>query len=175
MAYTVIRTDLMDGTDERTELVSVRYAPSATKTAIENGSAVLLNGLEAGSRTIYVGATPAKNSDPNAIVVIASPEVEYDKKVFDLSTYINVAGKICRAYRLENHAVFSITKEGFGNEDLAPAVGQVVELMAGTKWNNVASLTAGSTQIGKIIDKNVIGNKTFFAIEVDLADAVSGS
>lgn len=42
MAYGVVRTDLMTGTDVRSELVSVRFKASNNAAAIENGNVVKL-------------------------------------------------------------------------------------------------------------------------------------
>lgn len=161
--HAVVRTDKMTGTDDRSDIVSVRYQPSSTKTAIENGNVVLLNGLEANQREVYVGETPAKDSALKDIVLIATPEVVYDG-IRGLDQFTNEAGKIARGYRLVEHDIFSVTEEALANA--SPAVGQIIELKAGTKLNNVASATSGATPIGKIIDKNVVGAYTFYAIEV---------
>lgn len=45
-------------------------------------------------------------------------------------------------------------------------IGNVVELQAGTKLKVVSSATNGSTVVGKIVDINVVGRFTFYAIEV---------
>lgn len=168
MAYAVVRTDKMIGTDVRSELVSVRYQPSNVKTAIENGNVVKLGALETGSREIYKGVTPAANDDITAIVLIASPEVMYDERKRNLDDFINEAGTIARGYRLHKHDIFSVTKEALDGAE-TPAVGDVVELKAGTKLNVKAAATgatSGSTVVGTIIDKNVVGRYTYFAIEV---------
>jgi hypothetical protein len=168
MAYAVVRTDKMIGTDVRSELVSVRYQPSNVKTAIENGNVVKLGALETGSREIYKGATPAANDDITAIVLIATPEVMYDERKRNLDEFINEAGTIARGYRLHKHDIFSVTKDALDGAE-TPAVGDVVELKAGTKLNVKAAATgatSGSTVVGTIIDKNVVGRYTYFAIEV---------
>ena len=168
MAYAVVRTDKMIGTDVRSELVSVRYQPSDTMTAIENGNVVKLGALETGSREIYKGATPAADDDITAIVLVASPEVMYDERKRNLDEFINEAGSIARGYRLHKHDIFSVTKDALDGV-ATPAVGDVVELKAGTKLNVVAATsgaTQGSTVVGKIIDINIVGRYTYYAIEV---------
>lgn len=168
MAYAVVRTDKMIGTDVRSELVSVRYQPSNVKTAIENGNVVKLGALETGSREIYKGATPAANDNITAIVLIATPEVMYDERKRNLDEFINEAGAIARGYRLHKHDIFSVTKDALDGAE-NPTVGDVVELKAGTKLNvkaATAGATGGSTVVGTIIDKNVVGRYTYFAIEV---------
>ena len=50
--------------------------------------------------------------------------------------------------------------------DGTPAKGKIVELQGDTKAKVVASATNGSTVIGTIIDVNVVGRYTYYAIEV---------
>ena len=62
-----------------------------------------------------------------------------------------------------------MTKDALDGAE-TPAVGDVVELKAGTKLNVVAAATgatSGSTVVGKIIDINVVGALKYFAIQVD--------
>lgn len=165
MAYAVVRTDKMIGTDVRSELVSVRYQPNGTKTEIQNGNVVKLGDLETGSREIYKGATPTANDDLTAIVLVASPEVMYDERKRNLDEFINEKGAIARGYRLHKHDIFSVTKDALDGV-ATPAVGNVVELKAGTKLNVAATATSGSTQVGKIIDVNIVGRYTYYVIEV---------
>ena len=54
----VVRTDKMFATDNRAGLVSVRYQPGDTMTAIDNGNVVKIGALEEGSREVYKGVTP---------------------------------------------------------------------------------------------------------------------
>lgn len=166
MAYAIVRTDKMTGTDVRSELVSVRYQASSKNAAIENGNVALLGALEADSREVYVATAPAANSPIAQIVLIATPEVMYDH--YDLTLFRNEEGTIARGYRLHEHDIFSVTAEALAAA--SPAVGQFVELAAGTKLKNVASFTSGSTKVGKIIEKQVIGSQTFYAIEVGKID-----
>lgn len=163
--YAVVRTDKMFATDNRAGLVSVRYQPSDVKTAIENGNVVKLGALEKDSREVYKGAAPAANTPVNEVVLVATPEVMYDEHKHNLDDFINEAGKIARGYHLHSGDIFSVTKEALDGA-ASPAVGNLVELKAGTKLNVVTSATSGSTQIGKIIDKNVVGRYTYFVIEV---------
>lgn len=171
MAYAVVRTDRLTGTDDRARLVSVRYNVTSTvegqtvytPTEIENGSIVLLGDLEEGSREIYVGTAPAANSELADVVLIANPEVMYDERLRGLDKYINPAGKAIRGYRLHTHDIFSATAEAF---DGTPEKGKIVELKAGTKMKVVSSATNGSTGIGKIIDVNVVGSYTYYVVEV---------
>ncbi len=162
----VVRTDKMFGTDNRAGLVSVRYQDTESKyLEIQNGNVLLLNGLEAGSREVYKGIVPTANSALTDVVLVASPEVMYDERLRNLDDYTNEAGKIARGYHFHAGDIFSVTKEALDGIE-APAVGNVVELKAGTKMNVAASLTSGSTKIGEIVDINVVGRYTYYAIEV---------
>lgn len=163
--HAVVRTDKMFGTDNRAGIVSVRYQPSNTKTAIDNGNVVLLGDLETGSREIYKGATPAANSPLRSVVLVASVEVMYDEHKHNLDEFENVAGAIARGYYLHENDIFSVTKDALDGVE-SPAVGNIVELKAGTKLNVATSLTSGSTQVGKIVDINEVGRYKYYAIQV---------
>lgn len=169
MAYAVVRTDKLTGTDDRARLVSVRYQPVDSESnenvaaEIENGCFVLLGDLEDGSREIYIGTDPEADSALSEVVLVASPEVMYDERLKSLDQFINVAGKAARGYRLHTNDIFSVTADAL---DGTPAKGKVVELQDGTKAKVVTSATSGSTVIGKIIDVNVVGRYTYYAIEV---------
>ena len=171
MAYGIVRTDKMAGTDVRSLLVSIKYlgAGGSTPTAIENGNVLKIGALITGEREVYVGGNVAATDKITDIVLIASPEVMYDERKRNLEDYINEAGKICRGYRLLSGDVFSVTKDALAGA-ASPAVGDVVELAAGTKLNIKAAATGatdGSTVVGKIIAKDVVGKITYYAIQVD--------
>ena len=92
----------------------------------------------------------------------------YDERLRNLDDFYNEAGKIARGYALHTGDIFSVTKDALDGA-ATPAVGDVVELKAGTKLNVVAAATgatSGSTVVGKIIDKNIVGRYTYFAIQV---------
>lgn len=152
MAYGVIRTDRLHGTDNSADLVSVRYSPDSTNQPIENGNAVLLGALDTSNREVFVGATPAVNSALANIAIVAEPEVLADERMKLLSDFRNEAGAVVRAYRPRSGDIFSVTAEAITPiVATAPAVDQIVELDAATKLKLVASLTVGSTKVGTVI------------------------
>lgn len=161
----VVRTDKMFATDNRAGLVSVRYQPGDTMTAIDNGNVVKLGALETGSREVYKGGTPAKTDAISDIVLIATPEVMYDERKRNLDEFKNEAGTIARGYRLHTGDIFSVTIEALSAE-ATPKAGDIVELDAGTKLKVVTSATEGSTTVGAVIDVNVVGRYTYYVIEV---------
>ena len=158
----VVRTDKMFATDNRAGLVSVRYQPGDVMTAIDNGNVVKIGALEEGSREVYKGATPAADDKIADIVLIASPEVMYDEHKHNLDEFKNAEGAIARGYRLHTNDIFSVTKEALTGEK--PAVGKTVELTADTKLKVAASATG--TEVGTIIDVNVVGRYTYYVIKV---------
>ena len=161
----VVRTDKMFATDNRAGLVSVRYQPGDTMTAIDNGNVVKIGALEEGSREVYKGVTPAADDAIKDIVLIASPEVMYDERKRNLDEFQNAAGAIARGYHLHTNDIFSVTVEALTCA-ATPEVGDIVELDAGTKLKVVASATEGSTVVGSIIDINVVGRYTYYVIQV---------
>lgn len=168
MAYAVVRTDAMAGTDVRGQLVSVKYmgADGATPTAIENGNVLKIGALMTGEREIYIGGAVAANDKIDDIVLIASPEVVYDERKRNLDDFVNEAGKACRGYHIHSGDTFSVTAEALSGTG-TPVVGNIVELTAGTKLAFAASATTGSTKVGRIIAVDVVGRYTYYAIKVD--------
>lgn len=165
--HAVVRTDLIDGTDVRSKLVSVKYlgADGSTPTAIDNGNVLAVKSLVSGEREVYVGEAPEADSSIDDIVLIASVETMYDERKKNLDEFENEAGDICRGYRLGHGNIFSVTKEALDGVD-APAVGDVVELKAGTKLNVAKSATSGSTVVGTILAVEVAGRYTYYVIKV---------
>lgn len=168
MAYGIVRTDNMYGTDVRTGLVSIQYmgTDGATPTAIENGNVLKVGALKTGEREVYVGGAVAAADKISDVVLVASPEVMYDERKRNLDEFINEAGKNCRGYRLHTGDIFSVTKDALDGVT-TPAVGNIVELKAGTKLNVADTATNDSTVVGKIIAVDVVGRYTYYAIKVD--------
>lgn len=172
MAYCVVRTDKLMGTDVRSMLESVMFlgADGATPTAIENGNVLKVGALVGDStngyeREIKVGSAPEVDSTLDEIVLVASPEVMYDERLHNLDEFRNEAGRVCRGYHLHSGDIFSVTKDGLDGVE-EPAIGDVVELQAGTKLNVASSATSGSTVVGSIIAIDVVGRHTYFVIQV---------
>jgi len=166
MSHAICNAEKMSGTYNAVDLAMVIYAPSATPTAIDNGNVVLLDARVTGEREVVYGVTPAANSAKAKIALVCAPEVQYDERLAkDMANFVNEAGAVVRAYRLERAGqVFSVTADGLTGAGDA-AVGDVVELQAGTKLKIVDSLTAGSTKIGEVIDIYTLRGKTYYAIE----------
>lgn len=174
MSHAVVRTDRMAGTDVRNMLISIKYVVTAgnvdTETAIDNGNVLKVGALMGDAtngyeREIFKGSAPAANDALKDVVLVCSPEVMYDERLHNLDDFYNVAGKAARAYRLHEGDIFGVTKEALDGV-AAPAIGNVVELKAGTKLNVAASATNGSTQVGKIIAIDVVGRYTYYVILV---------
>lgn len=162
----IVRTDLMHGTDNPADLVSVKYQVSDVNTAIENGNVVVVGGLLTGEREVRKATKPTATTPLNQLALIATPEMIYDetpRKTF--ADFINEAGVPARGYRLRSGDVFSATMEAFGGRATLGdvVVGDIVETQADTKLNIVATLTASSTQVGKVIAKE--GNYVVVAVD----------
>lgn len=160
--HAVVRTDLLDGTDVRGQLVSVKYmgADGATPTEIDNGNVLKVEALIDGEREVYIGATPAADTAITDIVLVASVEVMYDERKKNLDEYVNEADKICRGYRLHHGNIFSVTAEALTG---TPTKGSTVTLEAGTKL----SVGGSGTAVGKIIDVETAGRYTYYVIKID--------
>lgn len=164
--HAVVRTDNMSGTDVRSQLVSIVYMGTSgdTATEIDNGNVLKVGALVSDEREVYIGGDVAVDTAITDVVLVASVEVMYDERKKNLDEYVNEAGKICRGYRLNHGDTFSVTAEALIG---TPAVGDIVELDAGTKLKVVKSATGGSTSVGKIIAIDVVGRHTYYVIKVD--------
>lgn len=160
MAYAIIRTDLMSGTVQPADLVSVRFYNAEGKHAeVENGVIVKLQGYEEGEREVMKAVVATASDDMNDCAVLANPEVMYDERKHNLEDYINEAGKAVRAYIPRSRNMFSLTAEGFVNA-VAPEVGAEVGIGAGGK------LSASATGFGKCVHTESAGRHTYYTIMI---------
>ena len=163
--YPVVRIDNMSGTKNPENLVSLRYFVGTTETAIPNGSIVKLAGLLTGEREVYQAVAPAADTPINELVLVASPELNYDERQTGYDDFTNEPGGVApRGYRLVENSVFSITADGL--TATTPIVGNIVEAQADTEPKVVTTLTSSSTQIGKIEAIETAGRFTYYVIRI---------
>lgn len=160
MAYTVIRTDLMSGTNQPADLVSLRfYDAEGNQAEVENGVIVQLQGYEDGEREVMKAVAAAAGADLNECAIVAGVEVMYDERKKNLDEFINEAGKATRGYIPRSRNVFSVTKEGFVG-GAVPEKGAEVGIGEGGK------IDAAGTGLGVCVDIDVAGRYTYYAIKV---------
>lgn len=160
MAYTVIRTDLMSGTKQPADLVSLRFYGADDNVAeVENGVIVELKGYEDGEREVMKAVAATASSDLNDCAIVAGVEVMYDERKKNLDEFINEAGKATRGYIPRSRNLFSVTKEGFVGGTV-PAKGGKVGIGAGGK------LDASAPGFGECVDIEVAGRYTYYTIEI---------
>ena len=112
--YAVIRTDLMSGTKQPADLVSLRFYGADGKVAeVENGVIVKLEGYEDGQREVMKAVAAKAGDDLNDCAIVAGVEVMYDERKKNLDEFINEAGKATRGYIPRSRNIFSVTAEGF--------------------------------------------------------------
>lgn len=158
--YCVVTREKMTSEWDGSKRLSVKYRPSGVDAAIENGNLVVVGDLIDGEREVYAASTPAVDTVIGKIALITTPEVVADERKKNISDFRNEAGDVCTADRLFSGDIFSLTAEGFEG---TPEKGKLVELQAGTKLKVVATITSGSTAVGKIID--VVNGK--YAVQVN--------
>ena len=79
MAFAVIRTDLMSGTKQPADLVSLRfYDAEGNQAEVENGVIVMLQGYEDGEREVMKAVAATAGADLNECAIVAGVEVMYD-------------------------------------------------------------------------------------------------
>lgn len=155
MANAIIRLDNVSATHDGSLLKSVKLT-----TPLQNGSVVEIGGLVAGEREIHSTDTPKATS--TYFGILCTPELMYDEKK-QMDEFINGVDKPARAFIPTKGDIFSVTKEAFNT---TPKVNDAVELAAANTMKVVSPATSGSTQVGKIIEIDVVGSKTFYVVEV---------
>ena len=176
MAYAVVRTDKLLGTQGFPQIASFKFFKTENNeevaAEIENGNVVdisaglMTDGAQTPTiinREEYKAVAPTASTKLKDILLVANPELDRTKKYNALDEYINKAGMPVRGYHLHENDIFSVTDEAL---DGTPAEGSLVELQAGTKLKVVASATNGSTTVGKIIQIETVGSKKFNVIKV---------
>ena len=167
--YAVIRTDLMSGTKQPADLVSLRYYDADGNVAeVENGVIVKLNGYEDGEREVMKAVAATAGADLNECAIVAGVEVMYDERKKNLDEYINEAGKAVRGYIPRSRNIFSITKEGFVGGTV-PKKGDAVGIGAGGK------VDAAGTGLGVCVDVEVVGRYTYYSIKIGKTETAAAS
>lgn len=161
--HCVIRTDLMHGTKNGDQLVSLRFYGADGKVAeVENGVIVELKGFEDGQREVMKAVAATADSNMADCAIIAAPEVMYDERKKNLDEFINEAGKAIRGYRLVDRNMFALTAEGFVG-GAAPAKDGKVGVGANGK------LDAAGTGFGECVHIETAGRYTYYTIKITRA------
>lgn len=177
MPYSVIRTDLMSGTKQPADLVSIRFctvdnsgsSPVYTPAAVENGVIAKLIGYEDGQREVMTAIAASDTDDLNECVIVAGVEVDYDERKKNLDEYINEAGKITRGYILRSRNLFSVTKEAFVSATAPSAVGAEAGIGANGKIST--SVASGKTKLGDVVAIENAGRYTYYTIRIGKTEA----
>lgn len=162
MSYTVFRSDLMSGTKQPADLVSLRYYIGEEQAEVENGVIVELGSLEEGAREVRKATAATADSDLANCAVVAGVEVMYDERKRNLDEFINEKGKATRGYLLRTNNIFSVTADGFVDKAV-PAVDGAVGIGANGK------LDASGTGFGKCTAIEKAGRYTYYVIEIKKA------
>lgn len=168
MSYTVIRTDLLSGTKQPADIVSLRfYGADGNPAEVENGTIVKLQGYEDGEREVMKAIAATASDDLNECAIVAGVEVMYDERKKNLDEFINEAGKAVRGYIPRSRNIFSVTKEGFVGGTV-PTKGATVGIGTGGK------IDAAATGLGVCADIEVAGRYTYYVIKLGKTETVGG-
>ena len=160
MAYCVIRTDLMSGTKQPADLVSLRFYNASDEHAeVENGVIVKLEGYEDGEREIMKAVAASAGDDLNDCAIVAGVELMYDERKRNLDEFINEAGSTPRGYIPRSRNMFSITKEGFVG-GIVPVKDADVGIGAGGK------IDAAGSGLGTCVAVEPTGRYTYYVIKI---------
>lgn len=160
--YTVIRTDLLSGTDVAADLVSLRvYDAEGNQIEVENGTIVELQGYEDGQREVMKAVLATSASAIENCAIVASVEVMYDERKKNLDEFINEKGAICRGYIPRSRNMYSITAPGFVGGVAPTEVGAAVGIGADGKHD------ASGTGLGTVMAIEIAGRYTYYVIKLD--------
>lgn len=161
MAYCVVRTDKMHGTEVGADLVAVKYNDGTGYAAIENGNVVALDAYL--GNDLWKAVKPTAKQALGKVALIANPEIFVDYE-HPLDQYINEAGKEIRGYLLRQGDIFSITADGIdGTLGLGDDDNAYVEIQAGTK---LKAVEAATNAVAELIAIDVVGNYTYYVLRV---------
>ena len=169
MAYAVIRTDLMSGTKQPADLVSLRFYDGDTPKEVENGVIVKLEGYEDGQREVMKAKAASASDDLNDCAIVAGVEVMYDERKKNLDEYINEAGKAIRGYIPRSRNLFSVTKDAFVGGTV-PTVGKEVGIGTGGKID----ATSGKG-LGSCVAIETAGRYTYYTIRVGKTESAAAT
>lgn len=156
--HAMIRTDNLAGTVHGKYLVSIRMTE-----ALDNGCIVVPGAYEAGAREVRTYTAPEADTPVGKIAILASEEVNKEVTFDTVGGFYNKAGTIARGYILEHGDIFSVTAEAF---DAVPAVGNTIEVKAGTCKLAAAESATGATAIGECIAIELDGATTWYVVRV---------
>ncbi len=169
MAFTIIRTDLLSGTKQFADLVSIRFYDGNGKEAeVENGTIVKLQGYEAGEREVMKAVAATASDDMEECAIVAGVEMMYDERKVNLDEFINEAGVATRAYIPRSRNMFSVTAEGFVGGTVPAVDGKVGVGTAG-------KLDAAGTGFGECVAIEVAGRYTYYVIKIAPVAPVAAS
>lgn len=169
MAKAIVNLDRMSGTKTPADLVSLQYYVSTTKTAVQNGSIVVLDGMD--SREVYKAKAVADADDGTstvgngALILVASPEYLTDND-YEMSDFTNPTTEPARGYRLKYGDVFGVTAEGFYGTTQPTTTNKYVTLYGNGDVLMTGASSATNNKIGEFIGTQVIGGVTFYFIVV---------
>ena len=168
MAYTIVRTDNLSGIVDGSKLATARFYASDDLTAIENGAVIELKSIDSDAPDRFTWKAEAVSADKAAdgnLILVATPENNYERKYFDLADFRNEAGDYLRGYVLEQGDVFSVTVDGFtsGATTAAnvPSVGDKVAIETTGKL-----IKNANGKFAKCLKIETAGTKTFYVLRV---------
>lgn len=169
--HTVVRTDSMRSTDQRSALRSCRYTSDGnTATAdVDNGRLVELVKLEKDQREVWIVKPATKDTKRGALALLCAPEIMADERKKNLWEFYNEKGDAIRGYVLHTGDIFSLSAEGF---ETVPTVDQTVGLGTDGKLKGGAD-----DKLGKCIAIDTLGTNAYsmkmYVIEVLAPEAAA--
>ncbi|OAO82588.1 hypothetical protein [Anoxybacillus flavithermus] len=159
MAYSVVRLDNLKAVYTG-HIFSVK-APEE----LQNGFVGHLGGFVSGEREVRTLEKPTTTSiEQKGLVLIAHSPINYDEtRMANASeqNYKIAQDEVVRAYELNEHDIFSVTKEGIDLIGSDPVVGNyVIAQNKSFKLKEVSTLNGKEAFVGKIVAKETVGTTT---------------
>jgi hypothetical protein len=126
--------------------------------AMQNGFVAALKGLKDGEREVY--EIEKAGTDKPVVLIAHSPIIYDDARMASKSeqNYSIEADEVVRAYEVNKHDIFSVTKEGVDLIGADAVAGNYVVAQAGSfKLQEVDTLAGTEAFVGKIVRQDQIG------------------
>lgn len=160
----VVRLDNLQGTVDGSKLVSFQYKPANTATAIDNGHVVVLDSLLSGEKELWKAVAPSANDGVGKLILVATPELNYDERKPNLDDFTNAAGANCRGYLLQKGDMFAVTAEAFTSGEVPDLTTNVYITIPATTYFTRAS--AATYAVLKLAAIETEGGYTYYVLRV---------
>ncbi|MDY8023389.1 hypothetical protein [Paenibacillus polymyxa] len=117
---------------------------------LKNGAITTIGGLVAGQREVVQGATPV-DVTVDEILLVASPEIVYEKEKHNIHDFINKAGERYRAFHYAIGDTVTVTDDMITGTSVKDQY--LIPVNGSEKLKAAADLSGGTRFAARVLDK----------------------